>query len=302
MTGATLLRIGSRASNLARAQAEWVAERVRCCTALVWVRSSGDQDQKTPLQAFGQTGVFTRELNAALRDDRVDAAVHSLKDLPTEEEPGLLLACVPVREDVRDALITRDGLALRDLPKGARVGTGSPRRKAQLLRVRPDLQVEGLRGNVETRFSAVTDGRLDGVILAMAGLRRLGRINEMVVPLDLEDSLPAASQGALGLLIRVDDSAAEQALASLRDVQAAACVSAERSALNRLGAGCHAPVGAHARVIDGRLHLRVRVLSLDGQTVFERDDTAGIAEATALGAQIGDALLADGAGPLVEMQ
>lgn len=294
-----LLRVGSRASPLARAQAEWVAGRLTRCHALVWIKSEGDQDRTTELTHFAATGVFTAALHRALQDDRIDAAVHSLKDLPAADEVGITLACVPGREDPRDALVARDGLTLARLPSGARVGTGSPRRAAEVLRARPDLQLVALRGNVGTRLAHVAEGRLDAVVLALAGLRRLGldeRVTEILRP---EVCLPAAGQGALGLTIRADDAAAEEALAGLRDVRAAAAVSAERSALHALGAGCHAPVGALAVCVDGLVRLHVRVLSLDGRACLEEQVEGPLGGAAEVGVRAAQVLLARGAGPLV---
>jgi hydroxymethylbilane synthase len=295
-----LLRIGSRASALARTQAEWVADRIGCCTALVWVKSGGDADRTTKLTSFGGTGIFTAELHKALHADRIDAAVHSLKDLPAGAEPGVTLACVPVREDVRDALVGAEGTTFASLPAGARVGTGSPRRVAQLKRARPDLVYEAVRGNVDTRIRHVREGRLDAVILAVAGLRRLGRDGEISEILDPSLCVPAAGQGALGITIREKDSAAEACLAPLRDVSAAACTTAERAALHALGAGCHTPVGALARFVDGRLRLEVRLLDLDGTRCLEAEGEAGVAEAAALGTRVAEDLRGQGADALLE--
>ncbi len=299
MTTAPLLRIGSRASRLARAQAEWVADRLDSCTALVWVKSGGDEDRTSALTSFGGVGIFTAALHEALRADRVDAAVHSLKDLPAGDETGIALACVPVREDPRDVLVARDGLTLETLPAGARVGTGSPRRVAQLKRKRPDLVFDGIRGNVDTRVARVEDGTFDAVVLALAGLRRLGREDVVTEVLDPNVCVPAAGQGALGITVRIDDSRAEDCLKPLSNVTAAACTAAERSALHALGAGCHAPVGALASVDAGRVHLHVRVTAPEGGEQFEAFDDAALAEARALGERVAEQLLADGAGPLV---
>lgn len=295
MTSTPLLRIGSRSSRLARWQAEWVARKLDCCTALVWVKSVGDQDQQTDLTAFGGTGIFTAELHKALFADRVDVAVHSLKDLPAAEEPGIVLACVPGREDAHDALIARDGLTLDTLPKGARVGTGSPRRVAQLLRVRPDLLFEPIRGNVDTRIAKVHEGPLDAVVLALAGLRRLGRESDITELLPMEICLPAAGQGAIGITMRENDSRAEACLAGLRDVHAAACTAAERAVLHTLGAGCHTPIGAHATLSGGRLHLHVRLCSLDGQVCLETRKEAGLGQAAQLGHDAAAELRSQGA-------
>lgn len=300
MTETNLLRIGSRASPLARTQAEWVAERVTCCTAMVWVKSGGDADRTTDLRAFGNTGIFTAELNQALLEDRVDVAVHSLKDLPAADESGLALGCVPVREDVHDALIARDGMRFADLPAGARVGTGSPRRIAQLKRARPDLEFMTIRGNVDTRLAHVHDGRADAVVLAVAGLRRLSKDEVITDVLDPSICLPAAGQGALGIVIREGDARASEALEALRDIRSAACVTAERAALHALGAGCHTPVGALAEVEEGRLRLRVRVLSDDGSEALEDEREGALAEAHALGLEAARVLLDQGAARLVD--
>ncbi|MDJ0974439.1 MAG: hydroxymethylbilane synthase [Planctomycetota bacterium] len=300
MTDTNLLRIGSRASPLARVQAEWVAERVAGCTAMVWVKSGGDADRTTDLRAFGNTGIFTAELNQALLEDRVDVAVHSLKDLPAADEGGLVLGCVPTREDVHDALIARDGMRFEDLPAGSRVGTGSPRRIAQLQRARPDLTYMPIRGNVDTRLAHVRDGRADAVVLAMAGLRRLSKEDAVTDVLDPSICLPAAGQGALGIVIREGDARASESLESLRDIRAAACVTAERAALHALGAGCHTPVGALATVEDGRLELRVRVLAVDGSEALEDRREGALAEAHAIGTELAATLLERGAKRLVD--
>jgi hydroxymethylbilane synthase len=295
-----LLRLGSRSSPLARAQAEGVALRVGCAHALVWVKSEGDADRGTELTRFSATGIFTAALHRALFEDRIDAAVHSLKDLPAAEEEGITLACVPGREDPRDALVAKDGLTLDRLARGARVGTGSPRRAAEVRRARPDLEVVALRGNVGTRLQHVADGRLDAVVLALAGLKRLGLEDRVTEVLPYDVSLPAAAQGALGLTIRANDAFAEDCLASLRDVRASAATTAERAALHSLGAGCHAPVGALAECVDGRVLLRVRVLSLDGRTKLEATAEGKLAEAAAVGDRAAQDLIDRGAGPLLK--
>jgi hydroxymethylbilane synthase len=293
------LRLGSRGSPLARRQAEWAAERLGVPVCLVWIRSEGDQDTKRPLAAFRGAGAFTAELHRALLEDRVDAAVHSLKDLPVADEEGVVLAAVPQREDPRDALVARDGLRFDHLPSGATVGTGSPRRAAQALRRRPDLKVVPLRGNVDTRVRAVREGRLDAALLALAGLRRLGLEGEASEALDPAWMLPAPGQGALALTARRGDAATERALLAAADVATAAAVAAERAVLHALGAGCHAPVGALADVADGRVLLRGRVLSLDGRTAVEDAAEGALGEAAAVGARLAARLLDAGAGPLL---
>ena len=294
------IRIGSRASPLARAQTEAFAATLDACPSLVWIRSEGDADRTTELRAFGGVGVFTRALHEALFDDRIDAAVHSLKDLPAAEEKGVMLGCVPPREDPRDVLITRDDVPFDQLPKGARIGTGSPRRAAQLLRARPDLEMHPIRGHVDTRLAYVHDGRLDAVVLALAGLRRLGKEEVVSHVLDPELCLPAAGQGALGITIRHGDAAAEAVLAPRRDVRTAACTAAERAALHALGAGCHAPVGSLATVEDGTLTLRVRVVSLDGRTCFEHEEAGPLAQAAGVGEAAAASLIEAGAQAVLE--
>jgi hydroxymethylbilane synthase len=293
------LRLGSRGSPLARAQAEWVADRLDVPACLVWIRSRGDQDAKSALASMGGAGVFTAELDRALLEDRVDAAVHSLKDLPVGEDEGVALVAVPLREDPRDALVSRDGLRFDDLPAGARVGTGSPRRAAQALRRRRDLRMEPLRGNVDTRVRAVREGRLDAAILALAGLRRSGLEEEVSEALDPAWMLPAAGQGALGLVARRGDARVERVLAALAHVPTAAAVAAERAVLHGLGAGCHAPVGALAEVEEGRVVLRARVLSTDGSACVEDSAEGALVEAREVGLRLAQRLVERGAGPLV---
>jgi hydroxymethylbilane synthase len=280
-------------------QTEWVAARIEGPTCLVWVSSEGDQDAGTPLGAFAAPGVFTAALHRALFADRFDAAVHSLKDLPAGEEEGLHLAAVPAREDPRDALVSRSGLGLLALPAGARVGTGSPRRRAEVLRARPDLLVEGVRGNVDTRLKHVETGRLDAVVLAVAGLRRLGLEGRITEVLEPATCLPAAGQGALGLVVRRGDAETEERLRPLASPAAAAATAAERSALHALGAGCHAPVGALADAAGGRVRLVVRVLAKDGRLVIEETGEGTLAAAADVGREVAGRLLARGAGPLV---
>ncbi len=296
MNGAAPLRLGSRRSALARAQTEWVAQRLAAPTAFVWVSSAGDQDEGRPLTAFGSTGVFTAALHRALLEDRCDAAVHSLKDLPAGAEAGVTLACVPRREDPRDAWIVRGGESFEAIAPGARVGTGSPRRRAQLARARPDLEFVEVRGNVDTRLERLRAGAVDALVLALAGLRRLGRELEVTQVLDPALCLPAAGQGALGLTVREGDARTAARLEALGDVRAAAATTAERAALRALGAGCHAPLGALARAEGGRLTLRVRLLAPDGGAELVAEVEGGLAEAGALGEAAARDLLARGAG------
>ncbi|WP_298890919.1 hydroxymethylbilane synthase [uncultured Serinicoccus sp.] len=243
------LRLGTRRSALATSQSGWVADRLRAAgreIELVLVTTEGDTSRRS-LTEIGGTGVFASALRGALLDGRIDLAVHSLKDLPTAAADGLVVAAVPEREDPHDVLVARDGLALRDLPAGAVVGTGSPRRAAQLGLLRPDLEIRDIRGNVDSRIRMVRDQVLDAVVLARAGLARLGRLDEATEVLDTEDMVPAAGQGALAVECRADDTGLAAELAEILDHPATrAQVSAERAALAALEAGCTAPVGALA--------------------------------------------------------
>ncbi len=249
---ATTLRLGTRGSPLARWQSGWVAQRLAAlhpglAVELVEIRTQGDRDRNSPLAAIGGAGVFTKEIQRALIDGRVDLAVHSLKDLPTDGPIELALGAVPQREAVADALIAPRARTLDALPAGATVGTGSLRRRAMLLHARPDLRVVGVRGNVETRLREASEGRLDAVVLAGAGLNRLGlegRVTEMLGP---PRFLPAVGQGALGVECRADDPATIALLAALDDPATRRAVLAERALLAALGGGCLVPLGAWSR-------------------------------------------------------
>ncbi|MEU6127614.1 hydroxymethylbilane synthase [Saccharopolyspora sp. NPDC047091] len=260
------LRIGTRGSALAMAQTGMVAEQLEAAgypTQLVEVSTPGDRSM-APIAEIG-VGVFTSALREALANGEVDVAVHSYKDLPTEQDPRLSLAAVPVREDPRDALVARDGLTLGELPPGSLVGTGSPRRASQLEALGLGLEVRGIRGNVDTRLRKVTDGELDAVVLARAGLARVGRLAVITESLDPLQMLPAPAQGALAVECRVDDVDTEHLLQSVLDDQASrAAVAAERAMLAALEAGCSAPIGALAEVVedldeDGRVAQRLSV-------------------------------------------
>lgn len=261
------LRLGTRASDLATSQSGWVADRLRALgheVELVLVQTEGDQSS-APLTQIGGTGVFVSALREALQDGHIDFAVHSLKDLPVGEEAGLLVAAVPEREDPRDVVISRDGLHLADLPEGAVIGTGSPRRAVQLEAAAPQTTVTGLRGNVGRRIGKVTDGTLDAVVLAAAGLRRLGRIAEASEVLEPTVMLPAPGQGALAVECRYEDRDTARLLAQLDHAPTRQAVTAERALLGALEAGCSAPVGALAtRGDDGRLVLEAVIGTDDG--------------------------------------
>jgi hydroxymethylbilane synthase len=248
-----MIRLGTRRSALATAQATHIADVLRSLgheVELVPIVTHGDTN-KAPLQQIGGTGIFVSALRDALLADQIDIAVHSLKDLPTADVDGLTIGAIPVREDPRDVLVARDGLSLGELRTGAVVGTGSPRRMAQIDALGLGLELTGIRGNVDTRIAMVTDGKLDAVVLARAGLARLGRLSEITETLDPIQVLPAPGQGALGIECRADDVAVLEALAPLEDPATRAAVTAERQMLATLEAGCTAPVGALAEVVEG---------------------------------------------------
>lgn len=299
------VRLGTRRSLLALTQSGHVAAALRDLgveVELVEIVTEGDVST-APLDSLGGTGVFASALRQALLAGEIDLAVHSLKDLPTTPEPGLTLAAIPVREDPRDALVARDGLTLGELPAGARVGTGSPRRVAQLAALGMGIETVGIRGNVDTRIRAVTTGELDGVVLARAGLARLGRLAEITETLDPIQMLPAPGQGALAVECRLDDIELRGLLAPLDDADTRACVVAERSMLATLEAGCAAPVGGLGEVVEGfegaELSLRGVVCSLDGQVELRRSLVGPVDQAADLGIRLATILLEDGAADLV---
>lgn len=290
----TTLRLGTRGSLLAMTQSGLMAAALEAShpalkVELVEIRTSGDRIQDVPLGPHLGQAFFTKEIQDALLEGRVDLAVHSCKDLATTEPDGLILAAIPTREDVRDGLVSGGG-GLTALPAGARVGTSSMRRKLFLGAARPDLELVDLRGNVPTRVSAVDEGRCDAVVLAMAGLRRLGMEGRVTEALDPDIMLPAASQGALALEVRAADEVARILVSVLDDPAARAEVTAERACLRRLEAGCQAPVGALGRLRDGDLHFRAAVAGPDG--IVRTEVTGDAAETEDVGVRAAEALLA----------
>jgi hydroxymethylbilane synthase len=295
------LRVGTRGSALAMAQSTAVAEALEQAgfpTELVTVSTAGDRSM-APIAEIG-VGVFTSALRDALANGEVDVAVHSYKDLPTAPDPRLSLAAVPVREDPRDALVARDGLTLGELPPGSVVGTGSPRRASQIEALGLGLVVRGIRGNVDTRLRKVTDGELDAVVLARAGLARVGRLEVITESLDPLQMLPAPAQGALAVECRVDDVDTEHLLQSVLDDQASrAAVAAERAVLAALEAGCSAPVGALAEVVedlddDGRVAQRLfvrGVVATDDNVLLRASATGETTAAEQLGRDVAAQLL-----------
>jgi hydroxymethylbilane synthase len=299
---AVRFRLGTRASPLARWQADWVAARLGqqgIAVELVHVTTSGDRGGP-PIARGPDRGVFTKEIQQELLAGRIDLAVHSLKDLPTDAVSGLCLAAVPERAAPNDVLVCDRAASFAELPGGAIVGTGSLRRRAQLLHARGDLVMRDLRGNVDTRLRKLHEGQYDAIVLAEAGLRRLGLAREITQVLPLDLALPAVGQGALGIEVRSDDAAARQAVAPLEHAATRAAVTAERAMLAALAGGCLAPIAAWGRLEQDALVLSGRVLSADGARKIEATLAAALAEADGLGRRVADALLAQGAAELVE--
>lgn len=300
------LRLGTRASALATTQSGHVADRLRAEAGveveLVTISTEGDRSS-APLASIGGTGVFVAALREALIRGEIDLAVHSLKDLPTTPDPRLVLAAIPRREDPRDVLIARDGLTLGELPQGARVGTGSPRRQAQLNALGLGVEVASIRGNVDTRIAKMRAGDYDAILLARAGLLRLGRADEATELIDPLQMLPAPGQGALACECRVDDDATIHLLERLDDSDTRAAVTAERSLLATLEAGCSAPVGALAEIAEGddgdELWLRAVVGDVSGSPTIRLSATGKPSEAAAVGERLAVEMLAEGADALV---
>ena len=300
------VRLGTRRSVLAMTQSGHVADLIRGLgheVELVEITSEGDRTQEagTPLTGGSSTGVFVSALRDALLAGRIDVAVHSLKDLPTYPQEGVALVAVPPREDPRDVVVARDGLTLGELPQGARVGTGSPRRVAQLAALGLGLDLVGVRGNVDTRIGKVRSGEYDAVVLARAGLARIDRLDEVTEVLDPLQVLPAPGQGALAVECRAGDPL-EHVLATLDDPWTRAAVVAERAVLATLEGGCAAPIGTLAEVVEGddgpELWVRAVALSTDGALSVRRSASGPVDDAAGVGTRLAEEMLADGAAQL----
>jgi hydroxymethylbilane synthase len=304
MTAKRILRLGTRSSALARWQADWVTARlgqIDVPVEQVLISTKGDREQAEPVRQFGGQGVFTKELQRSLLDGEIDLAVHSLKDLPTEPVEGLALGAVPQRGPAGDVLISREGFDLNDLPEGALFGTGSTRRRAQLLHQRPDLRMHDIRGNVDTRLRKLAEGQFDAIVLAEAGVTRLGLESHITEVISRSVMLPAPGQGALGIEVRADDAEILRILSPLAHPATQQAVTAERTLLATLRAGCLAPVGAWGRIKDdGELHLSGVVLSLDGRKRLEVALSGRPDEPAQLGTEAADELIAQGAIELIE--
>ncbi|HET9400512.1 MAG TPA: hydroxymethylbilane synthase [Candidatus Acidoferrales bacterium] len=299
------LRIGSRGSALALWQANFVKVRLeRECAAVCEIRvikTTGDRQQSAPLTAFGGKGVFVKEIEEALLRDEIDLAVHSMKDVPTEIPEELTIAAICERVDVRDALISSSGRKLADLPHGSRVGTSSLRRRAQLMRARPDLEFVELRGNVDTRLKKLDAGDCDALVLAWAGLDRLGLAARITETLSCEVSLPAVGQGALGIETRRDDEAVIKTVARLDHRATRAAVLAERELLREVEGGCQIPLGAWARTESGRLVMDACIVSLDGRD-YVRTRVSGEEDSPeSLGRRAAEELFAGGAERILQV-
>jgi hydroxymethylbilane synthase len=288
------MRIGTRGSPLALAQAHELRRRLAAAHAceegrfeIVVIRTSGDMIQDRPLADAGGKGLFTKEIDAAMLNGDIDAAVHSSKDLPTLLPDGIVIAGYLPREDVRDALISAKGKAIGDLPPGATFGSASLRRQAQVRRLRPDLEVTLLRGNVETRLRKAESGEIGATLLAYAGLKRLGLAHRATALLEIDDFLPAVGQGAIGLTARRDDVATHRALALVLDAEAGHALAAERAFLAVLDGSCRTPIAGHARLDRGRLDFRGMVLRADGSQTFEVALQGAVADAARIGREAG---------------
>jgi hydroxymethylbilane synthase len=303
------LTIGSRGSKLALWQANWMKAQLNRLypetqVSVEVIKTSGDVLKDAPLAVIGGKGVFTKELEEALLDGRIDLAVHSLKDLPTVLPEGLKVTAITEREDARDALVLRAGVvverpSIKSLPEGATVGTSSPRRVSQLKHLRPDLLVRELRGNVDTRLRKLDGGDYDAIILASAGLRRLGLAGRISAPVETEEMLPAVGQGALGIETRAADEETVEMVAGVDDEVTRAACTAERALLRELGGGCQLPIAAHAVVKEGRLVMSGLVALPSGETVI-RDSVEGAAtRAEQLGVELAQRLRERGAESLL---
>jgi len=299
------LRIGTRASQLALWQANWVKSTLEARypdleVTLTKIKTQGDKILDVPLAMVGGKGLFVKEIEEAMLRGEVDIAVHSMKDVPTLFPEGLALRCITEREDPRDIVILRPGFkSFRDLPQGARIGTSSLRRKAALLHLRPDFEMVDIRGNVETRIRKLTEEGLDAVILAAAGMKRLGFADQIGEYLPVEISLPAIGQGALGLESRIDDDETNALIDFFNHPPTAWAVKAERAVLRRLEGGCQVPIGAFGTVEGGRLNLTGMVSSVDGRQFLLKSTSCAAEDGEAAGVALADELLAAGAAAIL---
>jgi hydroxymethylbilane synthase len=296
------LRAGTRGSPLALIQTRGVLDALRrfCPVEEHVIRTTGDRVQDRRLAEIGGKGLFAKEIHEALADGQIDLAVHSLKDLETELPPGIVLGCTMAREDARDALVLGPGCAAVDpgdpfacLPRGGLVGTSSVRRQAQLLHARPDLAIGAMRGNVNTRLAKLANGDCVATVLAYAGLKRLDMADRASVVLDADVMVPAAGQGIIGVTVRDADSKLRELLAAIEDAEAKTASTAERAMLAKLDGSCRTPIGAHARIVGGELHLTGLVARADGSFLLKRSVRGAVGDAARIGTELGTSLRAD---------
>ena len=301
----TLLRIGTRGSQLALWQARWVQQAIEgqwpeVKTELTIIKTTGDKITDVPLAKVGGKGLFVKEIEEALMDGRIDLAVHSMKDMPAELPHGLCIGAVPERENPLDALISNNNIYLDQLPPGARVGTSSLRRASQLLHRRPDLNIRTLRGNLDTRLKKLAGGDMDAIVLATAGLKRLGLKHLITSVLDPDIMLPAVGQGALCIESRTHDSRTSQIVTSLDHAATHLAVMAERAFLNRLEGGCQVPIAAYATLENEQLELNGLVSEVDGSIFIQEAAKGPCDEAVSLGVKLAETLISRGAGEILE--
>ena len=299
------LRIGTRGSALALWQAEYVESALKRIfpnleTERIIIKTEGDRDRKSSLTQIGGQGVFTKTIEQALLQERIDVAVHSLKDLPSTMSDGLTIAAVPPRAPVEDVLISRDGKTLDEMPQGAKIATGSIRRRCQLLALRPDLQMADLRGNIHTRLRKLHEQNLDGIIMARAALERLGISDVPYQIFAPEVMIPSVGQAAIGVQIRSDDLSVGRLVAALNDLATYQCVMAERTVLRELDTGCQFPMGAYGKITDGQMHLTAFVGSVDGKQIIRATEVGQPTRFKELGHRLAQKLLQAGAASLLK--
>jgi hydroxymethylbilane synthase len=299
------LRIGTRGSQLALYQANWVKERLveahpHLKVTMIKIKTTGDKIQDAPLAKMGGKGLFVKEIEEALIQKKIDLGVHSVKDVPTELPQGLHLCVITKREDPRDVFISEDGKGLKDLPQGAKIGTSSLRRQAQLHHFRDDFELVPLRGNLDTRLKKLKTMNLNGIVLAMAGVKRLGLEERVTEIIPTEISLPAIGQGALGIETRMEDEEVEKRIRFLNDEASSIAISGERAFLKRLGGGCQVPIAAFGRTIGDILQIDGLVGTIDGKWLVRHHMEGPAKEAELLGTQLAEVLLNKGAREILE--
>ena len=301
----TEIKIGTRGSRLALIQADYVKGKIEATNPnikirLVTIRTTADKIQDSPLYRIGGKGLFLKEIEEALIEGKIDMAVHSMKDVPGEIAESFDIAAITEREDPRDALISKDNLAsFGELPKDARVATSSLRRSSQLLHIRPDLQIVPIRGNQDTRLKKMRTKNIDAIVLAMAGIHRMGFKDIHLHPLDMDICLPAGGQGSLGIEIRRDDEKVSSLIRPLSDFRASMCIRAERACLRRLGAECYTPMAAFAEITNSRIHLRALVADLRGEELVKSEIMGDLEDPESVGSELAGQLLSKGAEDII---